>query len=666
MTNDPAPDDQAREEPDREEPASGRLTGPRLTGPGAAGMAPWWLDARVLSPGELGAAEIAALFWLDPDLEPEPGHREQDDRYLDSDLEQPSQEEPYGIVLDLANRPVEGWEFMSGAQRRELLGDDRYPDGFYAEDSGEDGFEHLVEAGFTHRYPTPGATGFRAGGPLDVMLPGAELAWHIGAARQRGLGELSDDELIGFLAAARRAESWQAAMVLAATTELDARRAAPDGREGEHVADELAAALTLTGRSAQAQLELSRQLERLPHTAGLLAAGIIDRSRAVVIAGHLALLSDSDAAAVDAAIAAQAGQKTTGQLSAKCHSAVVAHDPLAYLRRKKQAEKDARVECWTEDTGTAAMSGRDLDRARTIAADKSLDEAARWLQRHGVSGSLEQLRAEVFLARLSGQPLHTLLAPPPAASGVPAASAGSGASPAAGDLVDPRAWPVAFGGPGTPLPADAVPQGAVPIGLSGLSGINLTVPLATWLDLAVLPGEIFGTGAGGPADADTCRQLADAIARSPAARWCITVTDKTGRPVAHGCARAGPGPPGSDRRAWLATVKITPIETGTCAHRYESAGYRPSPTLRHRVKIRSPRCGFPGCRRPARRCDDDHTVPYHKGGRTCECNIFPLCRHHHQCKQALGWHLAQPQPGILVWETPSGRTYTVTAEPYPA
>ena len=45
--------------------------------------------------------------------------------------------------------------------------------------------------------------------------------------------------------------------------------------EGEHVADELAAALTLTGWAAQAQLELSRQLERLPHTAGLLAAGII-------------------------------------------------------------------------------------------------------------------------------------------------------------------------------------------------------------------------------------------------------------------------------------------------------------------------------------------------------------------------------------------------------
>jgi hypothetical protein len=34
-------------------------------------------------------------------------------------------------------------------------------------------------------------------------------------------------------------------------------------------------------------------------------------------------------------------------------------------------------------------------------------------------------------------------------------------------------------------------------------------------------------------------------------------------------------------------------------------------------------------------------------------------------KQAPGWHLTQPEPGVLVWTTPSGRTYTTAAEPYP-
>ncbi|HTW04500.1 MAG TPA: hypothetical protein VMF87_29660, partial [Streptosporangiaceae bacterium] len=496
-----------------------------------------------------------------------------------------------------------------------------------------------------------------------------------GGARQRGLGELSDDELIGFLAAARRGESWQAAMVLAATAELDTRRAQPDGREGEHVTDELAAALTLTGRAAQAQLELSRQLERLPHTAGLLAAGIIDRPRANVIASNLCLLDDEAAAAVDAKIAARAGEMTTGQLSAKCHAAVVAHDPLAYLRRKKQAEKDARVECWTEDAGTGAIAGRDLDRTAVIAADKSIDAAARLLRRQGAWGTMDQLRAAVFQARVNEQPVHAYLpAPPPGADpntpANPGRPGGAAAPPTGprppGHGADRPRTPDASTGP-TADGSGPGPAGADGPGLAGggPSWINLTMPATTWLDLGDRPGEISGTGAAGPADADTCRKLADALARSTATRWCITLTDPAGRPVAHGCARAGPGPPGTDRRAWLATVKITPIETGSCAHRYESAGYQPSPTLRHRVKIRSPRCGFPGCRRQARRCDDDHTIPYHKGGRTCECNLHPLCRHHHQCKQAQGWHLAQPQPGTLIWTTPSGRTYTTTAEPYP-
>jgi hypothetical protein len=112
-------------------------------------------------------------------------------------------------------------------------------------------------------------------------------------------------------------------------------------------------------------------------------------------------------------------------------------------------------------------------------------------------------------------------------------------------------------------------------------------------------------------------------------------------------------------------VKITPIEAGICEHRRESAGYQPSNTLRHVIKIRSRRCGFPGCRRPAVGCDDDHTIPYDKGGRTCECNLHPLCRRHHQAKQARGWRLDQPEPGTLIWTLPSGHQYTVTPEPFP-
>ncbi len=371
-----------------------------------------------------------------------------DDGYLDWYREPPSEEELHGIAFDPANSPPEGWEVMSDAQRRELLGDDRYPD-----DPDEDARPEVLDAGFTHGCPAPGATGFAGGGLVDQMLPGADLAWHAGMARQRGLGTLDDDQLVGFLGAARRLGSWAAALEHEATAELDARRAGPDGREGEHVAAELAAALTLTGRSAQAQLDLSRQLERLPQTAALLAAGIIDRPRVLVITAELALLPAGAAAEVENLIAPRAGAMTTGRLRAACQRAVLACDPQAAIRRREQAEKDARVECWAEAAGTAALAGRDLDRARAITADKTLDADARWLQQHGVAGSLEQLRVEAFLARLNGQPVESLVPPVPAGASADPAGRHRARRPAA------RA-PRACGRPPSPAPPPAAPPPA--------------------------------------------------------------------------------------------------------------------------------------------------------------------------------------------------------------
>jgi hypothetical protein len=98
--------------------------------------------------------------------------------------------------------------------------------------------------------------------------------------------------------------------------------------------------------------------------------------------------------------------------------------------------------------------------------------------------------------------------------------------------------------------------------------------------------------------------------------------------------------------------------TGGCDHALQTPAYRPTPALRHLVNLRHTTCVFPGCRRPATQCDADHTIPYDDGGKTCLCNLAPLCRHHHQVKQTPGWNLDQATPGILSWTTPSGRRYT--------
>jgi len=104
---------------------------------------------------------------------------------------------------------------------------------------------------------------------------------------------------------------------------------------------------------------------------------------------------------------------------------------------------------------------------------------------------------------------------------------------------------------------------------------------------------------------------------------------------------------------------ITSLTGGDCDHTWETPAYRPSAALRHLIEIRHATCVFPGCRRPAAQCDIDHTIAYRRGGKTCLCNLAPLCRHHHDVKQTIGWTLEQTSPGTLTWTTPAGRRYTV-------
>jgi len=112
-------------------------------------------------------------------------------------------------------------------------------------------------------------------------------------------------------------------------------------------------------------------------------------------------------------------------------------------------------------------------------------------------------------------------------------------------------------------------------------------------------------------------------------------------------------------------MTITPLQAGTCTHPRETRAYQPTRALRHLIEIRQATCTRPGCRRAATTCDLDHTIPYHLGGRTCECGIGPVCRHDHKTKQAPGWALTQSQPGHMTWTTPSGRTYTTEPTSYP-
>jgi hypothetical protein len=495
--------------------------------------------------------------------------------------------------------------------------------------------------------PEAARAGFAARGFADATRPGSDLGRLLAAATADGSGVSDDDQLVGVLRGWQRQAAHAQAELAHAVTELARRRAAGSSAAAGQLTDELAIELTLTRRSAGRLVEVCDELNRLTDVHAALEAGLIDWPRACVFADELAPLDDAAAAAIAARLADQAPGWTTGQLRAALARAVLAADAAAAQRRRDQGRKDTRVELWHEPSGNAAIAGRELPPADAITADAALTADAEWLRGNGMTGTLAELRAAAYLARLSGRALADLVPQDDTA-----ATGGSGfGAPDLGDSSRSSGT--------TPAASSGGPESGRPR-RGGL--IHLTMPLAALAGLSDAPGEVAGYG---PADVATCRDLA--ARTGSASRWCLTLTGPDGRAVGHACAGRGRGPrPGQPVITWAAGLrgKLQLLETGTCGHRRQSPGYTWPAQLRHLIEIRQRTCTAPGCRRPATASDIDHTIPYDQGGPTCECNGAPLCRRHHRCKQTRGWRLAQGPPGEMTWRLPSGRVYETTGDPY--
>jgi hypothetical protein len=90
--------------------------------------------------------------------------------------------------------------------------------------------------------------------------------------------------------------------------------------------------------------------------------------------------------------------------------------------------------------------------------------------------------------------------------------------------------------------------------------------------------------------------------------------------------------------------------------------YRPKDATLRRADLLAQRCVFPHCTRPPALCDHDHVVPYDHddpagGGPSCDCNIAPLCRHHHQLKTHAGWGYSVLDTGLWLWSDPHGQQF---------
>ncbi|GAB3253268.1 HNH endonuclease signature motif containing protein [Nocardioides dilutus] len=86
--------------------------------------------------------------------------------------------------------------------------------------------------------------------------------------------------------------------------------------------------------------------------------------------------------------------------------------------------------------------------------------------------------------------------------------------------------------------------------------------------------------------------------------------------------------------------------------------YLPAGLDRDILELATKTCAHPHCTRPARHCDCDHIKPFDSGGATCpNCNLAPLCRHHHRLKTHAAWRYWKLDPTTYLWQDPHGLLY---------
>jgi Domain of unknown function (DUF222) len=132
---------------------------------------------------------------------------------------------------------------------------------------------------------------------------------------------------------------------------------------------------------------------------------------------------------------------------------------------------------------------------------------------------------------------------------------------------------------------------------------------------------------------------------------------------------SGYGPISADTARILATDAslrrlITDPLTGTMIDLGRTR-YRPSTTLQRILNHRDRSCRFPGCSRPATRCDNDHITPLNHGGQTRSDQMHALCRRHHNLKTKKYWHIDLNPDGTETWTSAAGFRYTKPAPTYP-
>ena len=310
------------------------------------------------------------------------------------------------------------------------------------------------------------------------MPPGPALAGLLASVDVDGVSPY--DRVVVLRAQVRQA-SYVQAQVYAAISSLadhmESEFADDPGLAWEAAATEIRAALRLTRRAAETELEVAVGIRRrLPRLWEALAGGSVDSRRAWVIASGTSHLDEDTARRVVDLVIGDASRLTTGELRARISRLCIEADPGSATEKYDSAVEGRRVVVESSPEGTANLMGLDLAPDRVVAIGRRIDRVAKSLKRAGDPRSIDQIRADVYLDLLAGN--H---------------------QDATGGMVD------------------------------------LHVDLDTLAGLSEAPGELGGYG---PVIADIARQIAEAQAKG---EWRYTVFDPhTGLPLTDGTTRRRP------------------------------------------------------------------------------------------------------------------------------
>jgi hypothetical protein len=295
-------------------------------------------------------------------------------------------------------------------------------------------------------------SGFARGGQWDACAPSAALAVAAEVAAGPGWScdGLTRDGMVGLLRQWQALESWAAAGKLGVLRALireedqplpggSYRGGLPEGWT-KSLTHEVAAGLAVSVTSAENLMWLGWDLQaRLPGTGELLAAGELTLPKARAIGQAFGPLTDEDTAAAEAMIIAELPGKTHSQVAALAAQAAITVDPDSARRRREEAERTrSRVLLFREESGAAALSGRDLPTDQALAAHARVCERAAEYNDCGVFGEarMDQLRATAYLDLINGTAAAARITAGQLATGTEPGTAGSGDphEPGSGDL----------------------------------------------------------------------------------------------------------------------------------------------------------------------------------------------------------------------------------------